>query len=256
ANGVLAAQGRIAANIAGDLNNSQGSVRSLSSLTLASGGTLTNTNGQIQSGTGAAGDTSTFRIQAAALDNTNGLVSNLGTGDMTVQGGSQTVNSGGVITGNGNVAVNTSALVNTQNGQVSGAGVTVHGDTVDNSGGKIGSFAGSNGDVAITTTGAVTNANGQIGATHDLAINAVVLTGGGSYSAANDVAVTVQGDFAPTPDVRFNAGHDLTFTLPGTFSNNTLVEASNNLNVNAADVQNRGVMMAGGTLATHSNTLE
>ncbi|MFP3710131.1 hypothetical protein SB783_39705 [Paraburkholderia sp. SIMBA_009] len=107
ANGVLAAQGRIAANIAGDLNNSQGSVRSLSSLTLASGGTLTNTNGQIQSGTGAAGDTSTFGIQAAALDNTNGLVSNLGTGDMNVQGGSQTVNSGGVITGNGNVAVKT-----------------------------------------------------------------------------------------------------------------------------------------------------
>ncbi|WP_322055751.1 hypothetical protein, partial [Paraburkholderia tropica] len=98
ANGVLAAQGRIAAKIAGDLNNTQGSVRSLSSLTLASGGTLTNTNGQIQSGTGAAGDTSTFGIQAAALDNTNGLVSNLGTGDMTVQGGSQTVNSGGVIT--------------------------------------------------------------------------------------------------------------------------------------------------------------
>ncbi|WP_408733979.1 beta strand repeat-containing protein, partial [Paraburkholderia tropica] len=256
ANGVLAAQGRIAANIAGDLNNSQGSVRSLSSLTLESGGTLTNTNGQIQSGTGAAGDTSTFRIQAAALDNTNGLVSNLGTGDMTVQGGSQTVNSGGVITGNGNVAVNTSALVNTQNGQVSGAGVTVHGDTVDNSGGKIGSFAGSNGDVAITTTGAVTNANGQIGATHNLAVNAATLTGGGSYSAANDVAVTVQGDFAPTPDVRFNAGHDLTFTLPGTFSNNALVEAANNLNVNAVDVQNRGVMMAGGTLATHSNTLE
>ncbi|QNB16453.1 filamentous hemagglutinin N-terminal domain-containing protein [Paraburkholderia tropica] len=256
ANGVLAAQGRIAANIAGDLNNSQGSVRSLSSLTLASGGTLTNTNGQIQSGTGAAGDTGTFRIQAAALDNTNGLVSNLGTGDMNVQGGSQTVNSGGVITGNGNVAVNTSALLNTQNGQVSGAGVTVHGDTVDNSGGKIGSFAGSNGDVAITTTGAVTNANGQIGATHDLAINAAALTGGGSYSAANDVAISVQGDFATTPDVQFNAGHDLTFTLPGTFSNNALVEAANNLNVNAVDVQNRGVMMAGGTLATHSNTLE
>ncbi|WP_321903705.1 hypothetical protein, partial [Paraburkholderia tropica] len=109
---------------------------------------------------------------------------------------------------------------------------------------------------AITTTGAVTNANGQIGATHNLAINAVVLTGGGSYSAANDVAISVQGDFATTPDVRFNAGHDLTFTLPGTFSNNALVEAANNLNVNAADVQNSGVMMAGGTLTTHSNTLE
>ncbi|WP_345810947.1 hemagglutinin repeat-containing protein [Paraburkholderia sp. PREW-6R] len=260
ASGVLAAQGRIAANIAGDLNNAQGSVRSLSSLTLASGGTLTNTNGQIQSGTGAAGDTSTLAIQAASVNNTNGLVGDLGTGDMTVQGGSQIVNSGGVMTGNGNVAVDTSALVNTQNGQrggqVSGAGVTVQGDTVDNSGGQIGNLAGTNGDVTITTTGAVTNANGQIGAAHNLAVNAATLTGGGSYSAANDVAVTVQGDFAPTPNIQFSAGHDLSFTLPGTFSNGTLVEAANNLNVNAADVQNSGVMMAGGTLSTHSNTLE
>ncbi|MEM5371989.1 hemagglutinin repeat-containing protein [Paraburkholderia azotifigens] len=256
ANGVLAAQGKIAANIAGDLNNSQGSVRSLSSLSLASGGTLTNTNGQIQSGTGATGDTSTLNVQAASINNTNGLVGNLGSGDMTVRGGSQTVNNGGVITGNGSVTVDTSALVNTQNGQVSGAGVTVQGDTVDNSGGKIGNFGASNGDVSITTTGAVTNASGQIGSTHNLAVNAATLTGGGSYSAANDVAVTVQGDFAPTPDVQFNAGHDLSFTLPGTFSNGALVEAANNLNVNAGDVQNSGVMMAGGMLATHSNTLE
>ncbi|RKR45363.1 hemagglutinin repeat-containing protein [Paraburkholderia sp. BL17N1] len=260
ANGVLAAHGNIAANIAGDLNNTQGSVRSLSSLSLASGGALTNTNGQIQSGTGAAGDVSTLGIQASSVNNTNGLVGNLGSGDMTVQGGSQTVNSGGVITGNGNVAVNTSSLVNTQNGQrggqISGAGVTVQGDTVDNSGGQIGTFAGSNGDVSITTTGALTNANGQIGATHNLAVTAATLTGGGAYSAANDVAVSVQRDFAPTPDVQFNAGHDLSFTLPGTFSNNALVQAANNLNINAGDVQNSGVMMAGGTLATHSNTLK
>ncbi|NKJ50978.1 cell surface protein, partial [Burkholderia sp. SG-MS1] len=254
--GVLAAQGNIAANIAGDLNNTQGSVRSLASLSLASGGTLTNMNGQIQSGTGAAGDASTLAIQAASVNNTNGLVSNLGTGDMTVQGGSQTVNSGGVMTGNGNVAVDTSLLSNTQGGQLSGASLAVQADIVDNSGGQIGNLAGSNGDVAITTTGALTNANGQIGATHDLTVNAATLTGGGAYSAANDVAVSVQGDFAPTPDVQFNAGHDLSFTLPGTFSNGALVEAANNLNINAADVQNSGVMMAGGTLATHSNTLE
>ncbi|MDR6419071.1 filamentous hemagglutinin family protein, partial [Paraburkholderia phenoliruptrix] len=254
--GVLAAQGNIAASIAGDLNNTQGSVRSLSSLSLASGGTLTNINGQIQSGTGAASDANTLAIQAASVDNMHGLVSNLGTGNMTVQGGRQTVNSGGVMTGNGKVAVDTSALVNTQNGQVSGAGVAVQGDSVDNSGGQIGSLAGSNGDVSITTTGAVTNANGRIGATHNLAVNAATLMGGGAYSAANDVAVSVRGDFAPTPDVQFNAAHDLTFTLPGTFSNNALVEAANNLNINAGDVRNSGVMMAGGTLATHSNTLE
>ncbi len=263
ANGVLAAKGAMTANFAGDVNNTQGSIRSLSSLSLSDGGTLTNTSGQIQAGTGTEGntsDTSTLTVQAGSVNNTSGLVSNLGTGDTTVQGGSQTVNSGGVITGNGKVAVNTSALVNTQNGQrggeISGASVTVQGDTVDNTSGQIGSLAGSNGDVSVTTTGAVTNAYGQIGSTHNLSVNAAALTGGGSYTAANDVAVSVQGNFAPTPDVQFNAGHDLSFTLPGTFSNGALVEAANNLNINAANVQNSGVMMAGGTLSTHSNTLE
>jgi adhesin HecA-like repeat protein len=119
-NGVLAAQGNIAANITGNVNNTQGAVRSLSSLSLDSGGTLTNTNGQIQSGTGAASDASTLGIQAASVDNTNGLAGNLGTGDTTIHGGNQTVNTGGVMTGNGNVAVDTSALVNTQNGQTGG----------------------------------------------------------------------------------------------------------------------------------------
>ncbi|NML35524.1 two-partner secretion domain-containing protein, partial [Paraburkholderia antibiotica] len=256
ATGVLAAQGNIAANVAGNINNTQGSIRSLASLSLVSGGALTNTNGQIQSGTGATDDTSTLGVQAASIDNTGGLVSNLGTGNTTVQGGSQTINSGGVMTGNGNVAVDTSSLSNTQGGQVSGASVDVQANTVDNSGGVIGSFAGPTGDVAITTTGAMTNTNGQVGATHDLTLNAAALTGGGAYSAANDVAVNVQGDFAPTPDLQFSAGHDLTFTLPGTFSNGATLQAVNNLGINAGDIANSGAMMAGGTLTTHSNTLE
>ncbi|CAB3748826.1 tRNA nuclease CdiA-2 [Paraburkholderia solisilvae] len=259
-NGVLAAQGNIAANVAGDVNNTQGAIRSLSSASLTTSGTLSNTDGQIQSGTGAAGDASTLNIQAGSIDNTNGLAGNLGTGDTTLHGDSRTVNTGGAMTGNGNVIVDTSMLVNTRNrqrsGQISGANVTVLADTVDNSSGRIGNLTGSNGDVAIRTTGTVTNTNGQIGATHNLSINAAALTGGGAYSAANDVAVSVQGDFAPTPDLQFAAGHDLTFTLPGTFSNGATLQAANNLGINAGDTANSGVMMAGGTLTTHSNTLK
>ncbi|MFT4066934.1 hemagglutinin repeat-containing protein [Paraburkholderia sp.] len=210
--GVLAAQGNIAASIAGDVRNTQGAIRSLASLSLISGGALTTTNGQIQSGTGVAGDASTLAIQAASIDNTGGLVSNLGTGDATVQGGNQTVNSSGVITGHG--------------------------------------------DVAITATGTLTNTNGQIGATHDLSVKAETLMGGGAYSAAHDVAVTIQGDFASSADFQFGAGHDLAFTLPGTFNNGATLEAVNNLGINADDIENSGVMMAGGTLITHSNTLE
>ncbi|WP_213308749.1 beta strand repeat-containing protein [Paraburkholderia sacchari] len=254
--GVLAARGSIAATIAGDVNNAQGVVRSLSSASLASGSVLTNTHGQIQSGTGAAGDASTLAVQATRIDNAGGLIGNLGTGDTTVQGGSQVVNSGGQITGNGNVGVNASSISNTDGGQISGANVATRSDTLDNTNGAIGNVAGSNGDVTVTNTGAIDNTDGQIGSTHDLAVSASTLTGGGAYSAANDVAINLQGDFAPTPEVRFNAGHDLTFALPGTFTNAALLEAANNLGVNAGDIVNSGTMMAGGTLGTHSNTLE
>ncbi|SAL58988.1 cell surface protein [Caballeronia terrestris] len=250
----MAARGDIAAEIAGDVNNEDGSVRSLSSLSLASGGALDNTRGQLQSGSGAAGDASTLEVQASSIDNTNGLVSNLGTGDTTVQSGSQTVNRGGVMTGNGRVSVDTSAFVNTQNGQLSGASVALRGDRVDNSDGKIGNLTDSIGDVSITVAGAIANTNGQIGATHDLSVTAAALTGGGAYSAANDVAVSVEGDFASTSDRQFNAGRNLTFSLPGTFDNGATLAAVNHLGIDAGDIVNRGVLMAGGTLTTHSNT--
>ncbi|APA89826.2 hemagglutinin repeat-containing protein (plasmid) [Paraburkholderia sprentiae WSM5005] len=253
--GALAAMGAIAASVAGDVNNTQGAVRSLSSISLASGGALTDTGGQIQSGTGAAGDASLLSVQAASIDSSNGLIGNLGTGDTTVQGGSQIVNSGGLIAGNGSVKLGASSISNTQGGQVSGANVAIQTSTLDDTGGKIGTFAGSGGDVVISATGAVSNTNGQIGADHDLLLTAATLTGGGAYSAANDVAVNVQGNFAPTPDMQFMAGHDLTFTLPGTFSNSGSLDAVDNLAINANDIANSGAMMAGGTLTTHSNTL-
>ncbi|SDB88406.1 two-partner secretion domain-containing protein [Paraburkholderia lycopersici] len=261
AGGVLAAKGRIQATIAGAVNNTQGAIRSLSSLSLTSGSALTNMYGQIQSGTGTTGDASTLAVQAASIDDTNGLIGNLGTGGTSVNGGSQLLNTNGVVTGNGDVAANASTVSNTQGGQISGANVTIQSDTLDNTAGRIGTFAGtgsggSTGDVAITTTGAVTNTNGQIGATHDLAVNAATLTGGGAYSAVNDVTVTIQGSFAPTSSFAFSAGHDLTFNLPGTFSNAATLVAADNLNVNANDINNTGSMMAGGTLATHSATLE
>jgi filamentous hemagglutinin len=107
--GALAALGNITAIIAGGVNNTSGVMRSLASFSLASGGALTNTGGQIQSGTGASDDASTLAVQAASVDNTGGLIGNLGTGDTNVQGGSQLVNDAGLVTGNGNVGVNASA---------------------------------------------------------------------------------------------------------------------------------------------------
>ncbi|MDN7585718.1 hemagglutinin repeat-containing protein [Burkholderia seminalis] len=262
ASGILAAQRGIKATIAGDLNNAQGLLRSDASLSLKTGGALSNRGGHVQAGQSTAGDTSTLDIQSASIDNADGAIVDLGTGKMTVQGGSQIANShaGGVsgmgaITGNGDVTVSAASIGNTQGGQLSGASLHVRGNTLDNSGGTIGNVTNSSGDVNVTTTGAITNTNGQISSTHDLSVAAATLQGGGTYSATHDANVTLQGDYTAASDTQFNVGHDLAFTLPGTFTNNANLQSVNNLSVNAGNIVNVGALTAGGLLHTQSTNL-
>ncbi|KGW79418.1 hypothetical protein Y046_5149 [Burkholderia pseudomallei MSHR2990] len=260
--GILAALGSIIGAIAGDVKNSQGLVRAGTSLSLTNGGALVNQGGHIQAGQQTAGDTSTLSIQSASVNNADGSIADLGAGKMTVQGGSQITNShaGGVsgmgaITGNGDVTVSATSISNTQGGQLSGASLHVQGTTLDNSGGQIGNVANSSGNVDVTTSGTVTNTNGQISSTHGLTVTAPTLQGGGTYSAAHDANVNLQGDFSVTPDYQFNVGHDLAFALPGTFDNSGNVQSVNNLNVNAGNIVNSGALSAGGLLHTQSGNL-
>ncbi|WP_186451738.1 hemagglutinin repeat-containing protein [Burkholderia stabilis] len=260
--GILAAQRGINATIAGDVNNAQGLLRSDTSLSLTNGGALSNRGGHVQAGQSTAGDTSTLDIQSASIDNADGAIVDLGAGKMTVQGGSQIANShaGGVsgmgaITGNGDVTVSAASISNTQGGQLSGASLHVRGDSLDNSGGTIGNVTNSNGDVNVTTTGAITNTAGQISSTHDLSVAAATLQGGGTYSATHDANVNLQGDYTAASDTQFNVGHDLAFTLPGTFTNNSNLQSVNNLSVNAGNIVNAGALTAGGLLRTQSTDL-
>ncbi|MEK2605624.1 hemagglutinin repeat-containing protein [Burkholderia arboris] len=262
ASGILAAQRGITAMIAGDVNNAQGLLRSDASLSLTSGGALSNRGGHVQAGQSTAGDTSTLDIQSASIDNADGAIVDLGAGKMTVQGGSRIANShaGGVsgmgaITGNGDVTTRAASISNTQGGQLSGGSLHVNANTVDNSGGTIGNVTNSNGDVNVTTTGAITNTGGQISSTHDLTVAAATLQGGGTYSATHDANVNLQGDYTTESDTRFNVGHDLAFTLPGTFTNNANLESVNNLSVNAGNIVNVGALTAGGLLHTQSANL-
>ncbi|MCA8150841.1 hemagglutinin repeat-containing protein [Burkholderia contaminans] len=262
ASGILAAQRGLNATIAGDVNNAQGLLRSDASLSLRNGGALSNRGGHIQAGQSTAGDTSTLAIQSASIDNADGAIVDLGAGKMTVQGGSQIANShaGGVsgmgaITGNGDVTIDAASISNTQGGQLSGASLHVQGNTLDNSGGTIGNVTNSNGDVDVTTTGAITNTGGQISSTHDLSVAAATLQGGGTYSATHDANVNLQGDYTAASDTQFNVGHDLAFTLPGTFTNNANLQSVNNLSVNAGNIVNVGALTAGGLLHTQSTNL-
>ncbi|WP_143137124.1 two-partner secretion domain-containing protein, partial [Burkholderia ubonensis] len=251
--GTFAARHGIVANIAGDLANSQGLIRSQAGMSLTSGGRLDNRNGKIAAGTDARPDTSTLNVHAATIQNSGGLIADFGTGATSVQGGSQLVNSAGTITGNGDVTAQAASIVNTNGAQLSGANVQVRSDTLDNTDSKIGNVA--DGNVDIATTGAITNTNGQIGATHDLSVSAGTLLGGGTYRAAHDASLNLQGDFSSTPAYQFSAGHDLAFTLPGTFTNSAGLQSVNNLSIHAGDIVNSGAIAAGNLLKTHSNTL-
>ncbi|MFW6850474.1 hemagglutinin repeat-containing protein [Burkholderia gladioli] len=266
AGGILAAQRGIEATISGDVNNAQGLLRSDTSLSLTNGGALSNQGGHVQAGQSSAGDISTLAVQSASIDNADGAIVDLGTGKMTVQGDSQIANShaGGVagmgaITGNGDVTVSAASISNRQGGQLSGASLHVHGGALDNSGGRIGNIVGnvanSSGDVNVTTTGAVTNTNGQISSTHDLSIAAATLQGGGTYSTTHDTKVHLQGDYTAASDTQFNVGHDLAFTLPGTFTNNASLQSVNTLSVDAGNIVNAGTLTAGGLLHTQSTNL-
>ncbi|APD39086.1 cell surface protein [Burkholderia pseudomallei] len=258
--GVIAAKLGLSATIAGAMNNTQGLMRSNAALSIIGNGALSNHQGHIEAGT--PGDTSTLSIQAASIDNTDGAVHDFGTGKMTVQGGSQIVNShaGGVdgmgqMTGQGDVTIGAASISNTQGGQLMGANLLVQGATLDNSGGQVGNVANATGDVNVAMSGAVTNTNGSITSTRDLSVAASTLLGGGAYSAARDAAINLQGDFTTTPQTQFNIGRDLTFTLPGTFANSANLQSVHNLTVNAGNIVNTGAMTAGSLLSTHSGDL-
>jgi filamentous hemagglutinin len=257
--GTLASQGAMSAIVQAVLNNTNGRLSSGSALTVSSSGALLNAGGVI--GAGGAVTDSTLNLTAASIDNSGGAMTNVGTGATTINGGSQIVNSnaGGVagmgsISGNGNVSLSASSVSNTQGGQLSGANLQINASNLDSSGGVIGNVANTSGDVAITT-GTLKVTNGQINASRNLSVAASTLLGGGRYSAVNDLTLNLQGSFATDPNYSFTAGHNLTFTLPGTFSNAGAFAAVNGLTVNAGDIANSGTLAAGGLLSTHSNTL-
>ncbi|EDT41041.1 hemagglutinin repeat-containing protein [Burkholderia ambifaria] len=262
ANGILAAQRGVNAAIGGDVNNTQGLLRSNASLSLSAGGAVSNRGGHVQAGQSTAGDASTLGLRAASLDNADGAVVDLGTGQMNVQGGAWIANSHagnvsgmGAITGNGDVTIGAASISNTQGGQLSGGSLHVNANTIDNSGGAIGNVSNTSGDVNVATGGAITNTNGRVSSTRNLTTSAATLLGGGAYSAARDVNVNLQGDYVSTSDTQFNVGHDLTFTLPGTFTNNANLQSVNNLSVNAGNIVNVGALTAGGLLRTQSANL-
>uniref|UniRef100_UPI00164222E1 two-partner secretion domain-containing protein n=1 Tax=Burkholderia gladioli TaxID=28095 RepID=UPI00164222E1 len=270
------AQGTVNAKASGTVINDHGGVSSGGSMTLTGanlsnhGGTITqygsSTMGMNVSGTldnSASGVIQTnatdLTLTPAELDNAGGIITHAGTGMLTIAPGT------GATTGAGALNNASGTIVTKGQASVQAAGwnnvggilaaqrsidATISGD-LNNAQGLLRSDA----SLSLTNGGALSNQGGQISSTHDLSIAAATLQGGGTYSAMHDANVHLQGDYTAASDTQFNVGHDLAFTLPGTFTNNASLQSVNMLSVDAGNIVNAGTLTAGGLLHTQSTNL-
>ncbi len=270
------AHGTVNAKASGTVINDHGSVSSGGSMTLTGanlsnhGGTITqygpSTMGMSVSGTldnSASGVIQTnatdLTLTPAELDNAGGTITHGGIGMLTIAPGTgANAGAGALNNASGTIVTKGQAIVqaagwNNAGGILAaqrGIDATISGH-LNNAQGLLRSDA----SLSLTNGGALSNQGGQISSTHDLAVAAATLQGGGTYSATHDANVHLQGDYTAASDTQFNVGHDLAFTLPGTFTNNANLQSVNTLSVDAGNIVNAGTLTAGGLLHTQSTNL-
>ncbi|WP_186121862.1 filamentous hemagglutinin N-terminal domain-containing protein, partial [Burkholderia gladioli] len=270
------AQGTVNAKASGTVINDHGSVSSGGSMTLTGanlsnhGGTITqygsSTMGMIVSGTldnSASGVIQTnatdLTLTPAELGNAGGIITHGGIGTLTIAPGTgANAGTGALNNASGSIVTKGQAIVqaagwNNAGGILAaqrGIDATISGH-LNNAQGLLRSDA----SLSLTSGGALSNQGGKISSTHDLSIAAATLQGGGTYSATHDANVHLQGDYTAASDTQFNVGHDLAFTLPGTFTNNASLQSVNTLSVDAGNIVNAGTLTAGGLLHTQSTNL-
>ncbi|WP_080757537.1 hemagglutinin repeat-containing protein [Burkholderia gladioli] len=270
------AQGTVNAKASGTVINDHGGVSSGGSMTLTGanlsnhGGTITqygsSTMGMNVSGTldnSASGVIQTnatdLTLTPAELDNAGGTITHGGIGMLTIAPGTgANAGAGALNNASGTIVTKGQAIVqaagwNNAGGILAaqrGIDATISGH-LNNAQGLLRSDA----SLSLTNGGALSNQGGQISSTHDLAVAAATLQGGGTYSATHDANVHLQGDYTAASDTQFNVGHDLAFTLPGTFTNNANLQSVNTLSVDAGNIVNAGTLTAGGLLHTQSTNL-
>nr|WP_308444869.1 hemagglutinin repeat-containing protein [Paraburkholderia adhaesiva] len=295
----------------GSIDNSAGSVAAAKNLTVSSDTTLTNDNATAEAGGNvdvtaggtlsnqkghieALGAASQANVSASSIDNTDGSITNAGTGPLNVTATDTVTNANtsgaagaGLIAGNGDVGISTPDLVNqgatvsaagalalnvsaalnnnsgvlasggalalngsnasasNVNGSISGADVSLDAASLDNSNGQIANSAGGTGNITIQT-GALANGGGMIGSTTDLNLNAASLGGDGQIIGGRDANVSLGGDYTYDAANLITANRNLSFTIPGTLTNNGMLGAAGNATITAANVINA----AGATIAS------
>jgi filamentous hemagglutinin len=236
--GTIAALGNVAIASQSSLVNDGGTIATQGDLAISAAGAVSNVAGKIES----LGPTSALTLAGSSIDNTNGILTNTGTAQTSVNATGAITNEGSaaMIGGNGDVAISGANFSNTQGAQAAAGGaltLTMPGNVV-NDGGQLVSggtltlnqpsavFSNvggtvSGGNVALTTA-SLNNTNGQIanplGGTGTVTISTGALQNdGGSVGSGGDLAITAN---TLTGNGKIIGGHDATVSLQGDYTYN------------------------------------
>jgi filamentous hemagglutinin len=242
--GKLSAGANIVIDADGALDNTHGYIQAGKDLLLFTAGALNNSGGVLES----VGAASTMTIQAQAIDNNAGRISNAGTGLTHVS--SNSIDSNGLIAGNGNVSISAQVLNNRTTGMIVAAGnleLGVHAQ-LDNAG-----IINSGGTLDFRETQAIFKNSGQTvaGATATISVAAINNDGGQIATAAGsngDVQLSAQS--LSNNAGAISADRHAVLAIGGDVINNGgLIRSVGNIDLqaNGALVNNKGTIEATGS---------
>jgi len=273
--GTMAALGNLGVASQSSLTNDGGTIATQGNLAVAAAGAVSNVAGKIES----LGATSALTLAGSSIDNTNGVLTNAGTAQTSVNATGAITNAGlaAVIGGNGDVAIAGANFSNTQGAQTAAGGaltLTVPGSVVNDGGqlvsggtltlnepsASLSNVGGtvSGGNVALTTA-SLNNTNGQIanplGGTGTVTISTGTLeNGGGSVGSGGDLAITAN---ALTGNGKIIGGHDATVSLQGDYTYNAgnLITANHDLKLSTSGTftNEQTLSAAGGVTVSAAN---
>ncbi|WP_186010158.1 hemagglutinin repeat-containing protein [Burkholderia gladioli] len=304
AGGVIGGNGDVSIQ-AGSADNSNGSLLATQSLSVQSNGQLSNAAGLIQASNGklsagargailnqggqieANGAVATFELSGASIDNSDGRIANIGTGETTIDGGASITNTAasgkagaGTIGGNGDVSLLARTLTNAQGGQaLAGRDLSLTiGSHASNAGGVLSAankltFDGKNaaldnGSGSVRANGALSltaasidNTSGRIGNDAGSGGSVSIQTGtllnqGGAIGSDQDLTL---GTGSLSGDGSIVAGRDASITLASDYTQT----AANKLHANgkldftsSGKLTNQGVLDANGALTVNVSNLD
>lgn len=213
-------------------------------------------------------------LATGSLDNRQGEIVQLGSGQTSISAAAHLDNTAGLIQTNGAAAIDAAALTNTQ-GRISSAAAAdiAAASSLDNTGGTIAAngtvvigaqrLTNTNGEISaqgslnVATQGDVANARGTLlaGEQLDLRTGGLLDNRGGTLSAAGNLAVATTGDLAGDEGVLRSAAH-LAVSAGGTHANRHGVIVAQSAALTAHRLDNREGEIAAQTLNIAAGSLD